>query len=65
MKKQTVLFWMTKSSLSDDLESSNQNRYFHYIYKALRRVENLFIQCVLFIHPRFVFIIQGLLLVVQ
>ena len=33
--------------------------------KAFRHVENLFIQRFLFIHPRFVFIVQGSLLVVQ
>ena len=35
------------------------------VYKALRHLENLFIQRFLFIHPRFVFIVQGSLLVVQ
>ena len=34
-------------------------------YKALRYVEYLFIQRFLFIHPRFVFIVQGSLLVEQ
>jgi len=34
-------------------------------YKAFRHVENLFIQRFLFFHPRFVFIVQGSLLVVQ
>ena len=33
--------------------------------KALRHVENLFIQRFLFIHPRVVFIVQGSLFVVQ
>ena len=33
--------------------------------KAFRHVQNLFIQRLLFIHPRFVFIVQGSLLVVQ
>ena len=38
----------------------------NYVHnKALRHVENLFIQRFLFIHPRFVFIVQGSLLVVQ
>ena len=35
------------------------------INKAFRCTENLFIQRFLFIHPRFVFIVQGSLLVVQ
>ena len=34
-------------------------------YKALQHVENLFIQRFLFIHPRFAFIVQGLLMIVQ
>ena len=34
-------------------------------YKAFRHVENLLVRRFLFIHPRFVFIVQGSLLVVH
>ena len=37
----------------------------HYFNKAVQHVEHLFIQRFLFIHPMFVFIVQGSLLVVQ
>ena len=36
-----------------------------HCHKAFQHVEKLFIQRFLFIHPRFVFIVQGSLLVIQ
>ena len=37
----------------------------YFAYKAFRHVENLFIQRFLFVHPMFVFIVQGSLLILQ
>ena len=49
--------------LSDSLQKGSSPNLGSY--KAFRHVENLFIQRFLFIHPRFVYIAQGSLLVVQ
>ena len=53
--------------MAPSLHPSLENRLESLISdcKALRHVENLFIQRFLFIYPRFLFIVQGSLLVVQ
>ena len=63
--QKSIIFKKQFSVVSSSKTPQHTNNSFMQINKAFRHVQNLFIQRFLFIHPSFVFIVQGSLLVVQ